>query len=264
MSKRKAIQWKGVLIAVCGLALFYCAYVILTLFALPVSPVEYKAPPKLVQQVESSADPIAIGTNEHDLTPAAPTLTSPAAEEVETLAKSVLFNGQSPEQFVALFGHPDPDVRAAAAHALALCWTAHMGMAEPRAEGHDEYMRREYSFRNFWENASGATVLEALLEVMSKSVETGGREFHEDDWQVLYLLSGDWGQSSQRAEILAWVANHHPSDDMRLGAMFFLVNRGEEFPREIGDEVLDSRAHDPSVRVRFEAWRQRMQRIPFG
>lgn len=263
MSKRKAIQWKGVLIAVCGLALFYCAYVILTLFALPVSPVEYKAPPKLVQQVKSSASPIAKSTNEHVLTPAAPTLTSPADEAIETLAKGVLFEGQSPEQFVALFGHPDPDVRAAAAHALALCWTANMGMAEPRAEG-PELMRRSELMDNFWKNADKAAVLEALLEVMSKSVETGGREFPADDYQVLYLLSGSWGERTQRAEILAWVANHHPSEDMRRSAMFFLVNRGREFPREIGDEVLDSRAHDPSVRVRFEAWRQRMQRIPFG
>ncbi len=263
MSKRKAIQWKGVLIAICGLALFYCAYVILTLFALPVSPVEYKAPPKLVQQVESSANPIAISSNEHDLTPAGPTLTSPADEEIETLAKGVLFEGQSPEQFVALFGHPDPDIRAAAAHALALCWTANMGMAEPRAEG-PELMRRYELMDNFWKRADSATILQALLEVMSKSVETGGREFPTDDYQVLYLLSGSWGEGFQRAEILAWVANHHPSEDMRRSAMFFLVNRGEEFPREIGDEVLDSRTHDPSIRVRFEAWRQRMQRIPFG
>mgnify|MGYP002642337150 CR=1 FL=1 len=162
---------------------------------------------------------------------------------------------------IALFGQPDPDVREAAARALALCWSANMGMAEPRADG-PELMRRYEYMQNFWANADKATILKALIEVTTESVETGGSEVH--DGQVLYLLSGYWGLSAQRADILAWVANHHPSDDMRLSAMFLLVNRGKEFPREICDEVLDSRAHDPALRVRIEAWKQRFQRIPLG
>lgn len=264
MFRRNGINLKGILITTVGLALFYCAYVVLTLFAVPVIPVEYKAPPKLDRQAESSVTSRVARTNDHKLALATPTLASPAGEEIETLAKSVLINGQTSEQFIALFGHPDPALREAATRALALCWSANMGMAEPRAERPEDLTRRYEYMHNFWKDADKSTIMDALLEVVSTSVEAGGNEFSDGDLQVLYLLSGHWGLGAQRAEILAWVANHHPSDDMRLSAMFFLVNRGQEFPRKIGDEVLASRAHDPALRVRVEAWKQRMQRFPFG
>jgi hypothetical protein len=263
MSKRKAIRWISVFVTMAGLALFLCAYVVLTLFAVPVSPVEYKAPPDLAQQVGPSADSIAVGAGDDGRAPATPTFTGPTADEIKTLARSVLFEGQSSERFIALFGHPDRDVREAAAIALALCFAANGGMIEPRAEG-PEFMRRWELMESFWASADKPTVLKALNEVVSESVETGGSEFRGNDDLILYLLAWSPGQNSQRAEILAWVANHHPREGMRRSAVFFLV-ANSDFDREIGDEVLDSRAHDPALRVRAEALKQRIQRhLTFG
>lgn len=260
MSKRKAIQWKGVLIAICGLALFSCAYVLLTLFAIPVSPVEYKAPPTFIQQAESVGTPSAVSSDDHEPTPAASVPASTTDDEIETLAKSALLEGQSPDQFVALFGHPDSGVREAAAHALAQFWSGNMGMTEPRAEG-PELMRRFEFMEAFWQRADKPTVLNSLMEVVSKSFETGGDEMHAEASEVLYLMSGFPGLKTQRAEIFAWVANHHPSEHMRRASLFFLVNG--DFDRGLGDAVLISRTHDPAVMVRFEAWVQRLQRNPF-
>jgi hypothetical protein len=261
MTRRKVIHWKSVFMGMASLALIFCAHVFLTLFALPITPVEYKAPPNFAREVVPPAATQPANTDEPELTSAAPAPGGLAGEDIEGLAKGVLLEGQSPDQFLALFSHPDQAVRMAAARALALCWSANMGMAEPRAEGHEELMRRYEFEHDFWANADKPVVLNALVDAVSMSFERGEGEPRADDYHVLYLLSGSWGQSAQRAEILAWVANHHPSDDMRLSAMFFLVNRGREFAREIGDEVLDSRASDPSFRVRFEAWKQRAQRI---
>jgi len=258
MPGRKVIYWKSIIAGMVGLALFFCVYVFLTLFALPITPVEYKAPPNFAQQVVPSAASLPADTDEPDPSPAAPAPASPAGGEIETLAKGVLFEGQSPEQFLALFSHPDQTVRMAAARALALCWSANMGMAEPRAEGL-EFMRRLELMDAFWANADKPAVLSALFDVVSASFERGQGELRADDSFALYLLSGFPGEKTQRAEMLAWVANHHPSWSMRQSALFYLVNR--DFDREIGDEVLISRVSDPVFRVRLEAWIQRAQRI---
>lgn len=258
MGRPTAIKWKSVFLGIIALLLFSCAYVLLTLFAIPVEPIEHKAPPKLVQQADASVVPIDVQVDEAAPPLPAPTPGSPSGTDIEALAKGVFFEGQSSEAFAALFGHPDQAVWEAASLALALCWTANMGMAEPRAEG--EALMRRYEFmENFWADADKPTVLKALVEVVSKAVEAGRSDFNDGDYQVLYLLSGFPGHKTQRAEVVAWVANHHPSDDMRRAAVFFLVNR--DFPREIGDEVLASRAHDPSRQVRFEAFIQRMKGI---
>lgn len=261
MPRRRVVELKGIFVTMVGLALFYGAYVLLTLFAVPITPVEYKAPPKLAQQVQPSADSTAAGADVHELVPATPAPASPVGEEIETLAKGALFEGQSPEEFIALFNHPDPETREAAARALARCHAANGGMVEPRAEG-AEFMRRYELMEKFWENADKPAVLNALLELTSASVETGGSEFGGDDDLILYLLAWSPELNSERAEILAWVANHHPRSDMRRAAMFFLVENNA-FSREVGDEVLDSRTHDPALRVRVEAWTHRMRRIFF-
>lgn len=259
MAKPKAIKWKSVFLGIIALILFCCAYVFLTLFAVPVTPVEYKARPELMLQGDASASPVAVHADEVAPPSAAPSPSSPPDRDVDALANGVFFEGTSPEQFAALFDHPDPDVREAAARALARCYAANGGMIEPRAEG-DEFMRRWEIMEAFWTKVDEPTILNALLEVISASTEMGGNEFNDSDGQVLYLLGWFPGMNAQRAETLAWVANHHPSDDMRRSAMFFLV-ANDAFPREIGDEVLDSRAHDPAPRVRFDAFMHRVQRI---
>lgn len=259
MARPTAIKWKSIFVAVGGLGLCACGYVVLTVFAIPVTPVEYKAPPNLVLQGESSASPIAVQVDDAVSPVPAPTPSNPQDTDIDALAKGVFFEGHSSEQFAALFGHPDQDVREAAALALARCHAANGGMIEPRAEG-DEFIRRWETMENFWANADKPTILKALFEVISTSVETGGSEFNGGDSLVLYLLAWSPGQDTQRAETIAWVANHHPSDDMRRSAVFFIA-ANESFPREIGDEVLASRIHDPSRQVRFEAFIQRMQRI---
>jgi len=259
MASPKAIKWKSVFLGIIALLLFSCAYVLLTLFAIPVEPIEYEAPPKLVQQGNASVASSVVQVDEAAPSVPAPTPGSPPDTDIEALAKGVFFEGKSSEAFAALFGHPDQDVREAAALALARCYAANGGMIEPRAES-DEFIRRWETMENFWANADKPTILNALREVISKSVETGGSEFAGGDYHVLYLLAWSPGQDTQRAETIAWVANHHPSDDMRRAAVFFIV-ANDGFPRDIGDDVLARRAHDPSPRIRFEALIQRVQRI---
>ena len=260
MAKRSAIKWKGVLLTIIGLGLCFVAYLLLTLFAIPATPIAYHPPPEVLPKQTSPANgqPDAEVAPVPSSTEATPT--TQADEDIETLARNVLFEGQPAEQFVALFDHPDPAVREAAARALARCWAANMGATEPRAEG-QELSRRYDLMEYFLREADQTVVLRALYEIVSKSVETGGSEFRGDDWQALYLLSGSWGLKSERAEILAWVANNHPVADMRHSAMFFLVNR--DFDRGLGNAVLHSRASDPSFRVRLEALKQRFSRIVF-
>ena len=258
MPGRKVIYWKSIIAGMVGLALCFCVYVFLTLFALPIAPIEYKAPPNFAQQVIPSASSQPANMVEPELTPVAPAPAGPAGGEIETLAKGVLFEGQSPEQFLALFSHPDQAVRMAAARALALCWSANMGMAEPRAEG-PEFMRRFELMDAFWAITDKPAVLGALLDVVSASFDGGDGELSADDFHALLLLSDFPGHKTERAEMLAWVANHHPSSGARQLALFTLVNRN--FDREIGDAVLISRASDPVFRVRLEAWIQRAQRI---
>lgn len=258
MPARKVIYWKSILSGMVGLALCFCVYVFLTLFALPITPIAYKAPPNFAQQVVPPPTSHPANIDEPDSSPAAPALASVDGGEIETLAKGVLFEGQSPEPFLALFSHPDPAVRMEAARALALCWSANMGMAEPRAEGPD-MMRRFELMDAFWANADKPAVLSALFDVVSASFERGEGELRTDDFHALLLLSDFPDHKTERAEMLAWVANHHPSSGARQLALFTLVNRN--FDREIGDEVLISRASDPVFRVRLEAWIQRAQRI---
>lgn len=256
MPKGKAINWKGVFVAIFGLALCACASVVIKFFTVPVIPVEYEAPPDFLQKAVPSPPAIAVDTEGRA---PAPTHSGLAGEKIETLAKGVLVEGQSPELFLALFDHPDKDVRMSAARALARWNAANAGMAEPRAE-EAEFTRRWELMDEFWEKADKPTILNALSELISTSVETGGAEFHGDDQHILFLLAWFPGLQSQRAEVLTWVASHHPKDYMRLNAALSLLN--DRFPREIADEVLDSRTHDPSFRVRFGVWKEQVSRIP--
>lgn len=257
MKTRKGIHWRSILIILVGFALFSCAYILLALFAIPVTPVEYKEPPTFTRQTEPVGAPVEMKSEEHEPPPAFPVPANTTDDEIEVLAKNGLLEGHAPDKFAALFRHPHSEVREAAVRTLAQLWSANMGMAEPRAQGADELMRRLEFMEAFWNSADKPTVLNAFMDVVSKSFETGG-----DEAEVLYLMSGFPGLKTERAEIFAWVANHHPSEHSRRSALFFLVNR--DFDREIGDEVLDSRASDPAIMVRFEAWKQRMQRITFG
>lgn len=258
MSKSKAIKWKSILVAIVGLALFACASLILKFFTVPVVPITYEAPPEFIQEPVPSAPSIAMDT---DKPAPAPKLSSPASDEIEMLAREVFFEGESPELFLALFGHPDEEVRASAARALARYYAANVGMVEPHTDEPEISGRTEFMDK-FWADADKTTILKVLSEVISTSVETGGAEFQGDDQYILLLLAWFPGLSSERAEVLTWVADHHPKDNMRLSAAFSLLN--DNFPRKIGDEVLDSRTHDPSFKVRFGAWKELLSRIPSG
>lgn len=258
MKTRKGIHWKGILIILVGCALFSCAYILLTLFAIPVTPVEYKEPPTFTLQTEPVGEPVAGNAGTHEPPPATPLPADTTGDEIETLAKSLLLEGQTPDQFAALFRHPHADVREAAAHALAQFWYATRG---PLADG--EWDRRYEFMGAFWNAADKPAVLNALTEVISISFESGEDNLH-DTLPVLSLVAEVPGLETERAELLAWVANHHPSEHARANAVIDLLYQDNAFDREIGDAVLDSRASDPSTMVRIVALKHRMDRITFG
>jgi len=261
MKTGKGIRWKSVLIVLVGFVFFACAFVLLSLFAIPVSPVEYKEPPTFTRQTEPVNEPVATNSDEHEAPPATPVSASTTDDEIEALARSALLEGQAADKLAALFRHPNAEVREVAARALAQFLYAGRTTDEPLT--HDEWARRLEFMEAFWNSADKPAVLNALTEVMSKPFETGENELHST-LQVLSLISEVPGLKAQRAEILTWVANHHLSKHARANAMIDLVDQNNDYDREIGDRVLNSRASDPAVSVRIIALKHRMHRITFG
>lgn len=261
MKTRKGIHWKSILIILVGFALFSCAYILLTLFAIPVTPVEYKEPPTFTRHAEPVSAPVEMKSEEHEPPPALPLPADTTDDAIEAFAKSLLLEGQTPDQFAALFRHPHADVREAAARALAQFSYAHRILDQPLAQ--DEWTRRLDFMEAFWNSADKPAVLNALTEVISKSFETGEDNL-QDTLPVLSLISEVPGLRTERAEYLAWVANHHPSEHARANAMLDLLYQDNDYDRKIGDKVLDSRASDPSTMVRIVALKHRMDRITFG
>jgi len=257
---QKGFGWKRLFVVAGVCAFLVIVFVFSLLFPAGIKPIEYTEPPDFAtQDVEGiGADPGTSGSAEDHvgMSENAPAVnaedadsrhtsgTGAVATDVDDLAMRIVLEGESPDLLVALMKSNDRDTRIAAALALAKAVDA--GIA----------LERNWVRKDRFSESVGAdigSVRTACYEALADSAEEGTY-----NW-LPYVIAWMPGQDRQTLEMLAWAADNHNSAEMRRHAMYFAVNCDRE--GELATEVLDHRAHDPSLRVRMEALGLRFERL---
>ena len=173
---------------------------------------------------EDSAPPSQIPNSVHQST----LISTP--ENNRSLASGSLLH------LVPLMKHEDHDVRAAAVRSF-------VGLSLPQ--------------REFWKNVGKDEhfIKTALYEALADSVYDGTSL----TYGLLSAISRFSVQDEEAIEMIAWTSNNHPSPYLRDRAMSELVSLA---PRhDITKEVIENRAVDPDLRVRFHAMGYRFERL---
>ena len=163
------------------------------------------------------------------------------------LVRNVIINGESTDELLALFTHPEKAQRVKIAFAF-----AEVNLKLSHDEGTDFDNKR----RAFWEkmNAHSADIQSALFEALITSAEERTRTF------IPYTLAW-WMQDnkSKTVEMLNWAAKHHPDPWVRNFSVYYVIQFGEN--EAYAKDLIEDRTHDPAFKVRHRILEQRFRRF---
>lgn len=163
------------------------------------------------------------------------------------LVRKVIVNGESSDELIRLFSHPDKAQRVKIAFAFG---EVNFKLSHDEGTGFDEKRKQ------FWKEAEehSAAIQNALFEALIASAE-------ESSWNDIPYTLAWWmpEQKSKAVEMLAWAAKHHPDTWIRNFSVYYVVQFS-------GDEthaaaLISDRIHDPVFRVRKQVLEQRVRRF---
>ena len=165
------------------------------------------------------------------------------------LVRNTIVNGDSPDEVIRLFTHPDKATRIKVAFAFA---QVNLLLSHYNAIDFDEKRTQ------FWEKVQdhSADMQNAIFEALIASAEEGTRSYipYTLAWWML-----EQEQKSKATEMLTWASKHHPDPWVRNFSVFFVVQHsGNE---ELAKAVIQDRTHDPIFRVRKQVLQQRSRRF---
>lgn len=250
MNTSTGFPWSKIVLGIVTVVLVIVGFVLQALFIVAIEPVEMTTPPPEFvtraatlshsdsavepdDSVETPVDKIGEEVPEGLAVADAPEFDS---REINELALRVVLDGESPDALISHMKDSDARIRIAAANALAEAFF------ESLIQLDDSYDKQH----EFWESieAEQSIVRSALYEAMVDSVEKD-----TSNW-IPYVVAWMPGQDDKTLELLAWASNNHPDSEMRRSALFYVVTIA---PRsDLATQVLEQRAHDPSLRVRME------------
>ena len=239
-----------------GAALLACsvvAYLIYALAGFTSKPVKFDVPPPFVQQYANALNHPDFdeleGYNDyytdHRHQSTSDNITDDYSRET-ALLHSVIFDGQSPDLALELFGHPDKRVRVKMASAF-----AEMNIKY----SHDEESGYPDKRRKFWKDwASYLPNMEnALFEAVVTSAKEGTLNY------IPYTLAWMPTQDQDTVELLTWAAEHHPDPWVRRFSVYFVVKFGGN--ETMAKQLLESRVDDPAYIVRKQVLDLKYERL---
>lgn len=164
----------------------------------------------------------------------------------QALIHQRIFDGESHDEVLMLFTHPDKVQRVKMALALAainieFTHNEESGFAEKREQF---WIDVEKHLPNI-QNALSEALISSALE------KTANR--------IPYTLAWMPGQNNETVELLAWAAKHHPDWWVRRFSVYFVVKFGGD--ESLAAPLLQNRIHDPDYRVRKQALELRINRF---
>jgi hypothetical protein len=165
----------------------------------------------------------------------------------EALVLNLVLDGESSDELLRLFTHPEKAQRVKVAMAYA---------ALNVRFNHDEESDFSEKQDQFWAAVKDRhpDIQNAFFEALITSAEEGTTTY------IPYTVAW-WmpGQEHKVVEVLAWAAKHHPDPWVRRFAVYFVVRNGGY--EEISVPLLQDRIHDPAYKVRKEVLERRFRRF---
>lgn len=231
-------------IALSFIALLISVFYVHALAGLASDPVTFVEPPAFVKKYVSDKYKQDLIEPNKDENPAK--LTTDYFNQA-ALVRNVIVNGDSTDELLALFTHPEKAQRVKIAFAF-----ADVNIKLSHDEGTDFDNKR----KAFWNkmNAHSADIQSALFEALITSAEERTRTF------IPYTLAW-WMQDNKpkTVEMLNWAAKHHPDPWVRNFSVYYVIQFGDN--EEYAKELIEDRTHDPVFKVRHRILEQRFRRF---
>jgi hypothetical protein len=229
-------------------------FLVYALAGLSARPVVFADPPAFVERYAAEmnySDPSSSpkepekGGGQVDGSEAAKMTTDFSKEE--TLVLNLILDGESSDELLRLFTHPEKVQRVKVAMAFA---------ALNVRLNHDEESNFSEKKDQFWEDVKdhNSDIQNAFFEALITSAKEGTTN------KIPYTLAW-WmpGQEHKTVQMLAWAAKHHPDPWVRRFSVYFVVRNGGY--EEISGPLLQDRIHDPAYKVRKEVLERRFRRF---
>lgn len=235
---------KRVMIAVMILTVAVLLFFTHALAGLNANEVTFTPPPTFVDEYAANRYQVEKTTSESEQAKAK--LTTDYFIEA-ALVRNVIVNGESPDELIRLFTHPEKAIRVKIAAAF-----AEVNIKLSHDEGTDFDNKR----KAFWEKVEvhSPDIQNALFEALVTTAEERVRTF------IPYTLAWWMQDDKQKAvEMLTWAAKHHPDPWVRSFSVYYVIQFGEN--EAYASELIDDRTHDPAFKVRQRILEQRFRRF---
>ena len=244
---------KKLLIAIGVIATITIIFLVHALLGLSAGPVTFSKPPEFVEEYAlkfgpAQASPFSsrVGVDESELPSPIPAKWTRDFFNKAALVRNVMLNGESPEQLIELFTHPEKEKRVKIAFAFG---AVNIMMSHDYGSGYPEKRKQ------FWQDVEQhlPDIQNALFEALIVSAEERSRNY------LPYTIA--WMPINQQLknEMLTWAAKHHPDAWVRRFCVYYVVRFGEN--EQLAMELLESGVHDPVFRVRNEVLTQKIRRF---
>ncbi|KAF7789053.1 hypothetical protein PRUB_a5377 [Pseudoalteromonas rubra] len=246
---------KHILISLTAIALVAAVFLVHTLGGLNSQPVVYAEPPAFVERyataINNSTAPIPSvpakpKSNDTDHTVLTKWMEGFTYEE--TLAFKAIMTGETLDEFLRLFSHPDKAQRIKVASAFAavqIKYTHNEESGYPKKR--NQFMADKSLTAHF--PVIRNALAEALIATAKEGIPT----------RIPYTLAWLTGQGQETIELFTWSAQHHPDHNVRRSSIYYvsILNGGEN----VAGPLLQSRIHDPVYSVRKLALDLRFRKL---
>ncbi|NOX93893.1 MAG: hypothetical protein GXP04_02010 [Alphaproteobacteria bacterium] len=248
-----SFTFKYLIIATAVVAMVIVVFLVHALAGLSARPVVFADPPAFVERYVAEmdhSDPLSApkepetGGGHVDLSKSAKLTTDFSNEEA--LVFKVIMSGESLDELLRLFAHPEKAQRVKVASAFA---------AVNVKFTHDEESGFPKKRNQFWvdEKEHFPDIQNALSEALIASAEEGITT------GIPYTLAWLPGQGHETVELFAWAAKHHWDPRVRGSSVNFAVKFGGH--EDFAGPLLRNRIHDPDYSVRKLALDLRFKRF---
>ena len=218
-------------------------FLVHALAGLSARPVVFADPPAFVERYAAEmdhSDPSSLPKVSESAKP-----TTDFSKEEELVFK-VIMDGESLDELLRLFAHPEKAQRVKVAMAFA---------AVNIKFTHDEESGFPEKRNQFWVDAEEhfPNIQNALSEALIASAEEGTTS------RIPYTLAWLPGQGRETVELFAWSAKHHPDPRVRRSSVYYVVKLGGH--EDLAAPLLRNRTHDPDYSVRKEVLDLRFRRF---
>jgi len=256
-----SFTFKNLIIATAVVAMVVVVFLVYALAGLSARPVVFADPPAFVERYAAEMD-----YSDPSSPPKEPETDGEHADESESaklmanfsneeaLVFKVIMDGESLDELLRLFAHPEKAQRVKIASAFA---AVNVKFTHDEESGFPEKRNQFWvDAKEYFPNIQNA-LSEALIASAEEGITTG----------IPYTLAWLPGRGRETVELFAWAAKHHWDPRVRRSSVNFVdkfsVNSVDKLGghEDLAGPLLRNRIHDPDYRVRKLALDLRFKRF---